>query len=68
MLRRFIGDEPVSEPWEWDDFISVRAAPELEPYRQRLLKEVDQFLGRDEKRAEIDRSLREVISELETAA
>jgi hypothetical protein len=68
MLRRFLGDGPDCGPWEWDDFVSVRAEPELEPYRQRLLKEVHPFLGQEQKRAEIARSLREVISDLEPAA
>jgi hypothetical protein len=38
MLERFIGDAPGCGEWEWDDFTSVRAEPELEPYRQRLLQ------------------------------
>ena len=45
MLERFIGDAPGCEDWEWDDFTSVRANPELEPYRQRLLAEVDPPAG-----------------------
>ena len=36
MLERFLGDAPGCGDHEWDDFTSVRAAPELEPYRHRL--------------------------------
>jgi hypothetical protein len=39
MLERFIGDKPGCGDWEWDDFTSVPAEPELEPYRLRLLAE-----------------------------
>jgi hypothetical protein len=39
MLERFIGDAPGCGEWEWDDFTSVPAEAELEPYRQRLLKQ-----------------------------
>jgi len=37
MLERFVGDAPDCAEWEFDDFTSVKASPELEPYRQRLL-------------------------------
>jgi hypothetical protein len=36
MLERFLGDLPGCGDWEWDDFTSVRAEPDLEPFRQRL--------------------------------
>jgi hypothetical protein len=36
MLTRFVGDEPGCGDWEWDDFVSTRAEPELEPFRLRL--------------------------------
>src|SRR5690606_6473982 len=65
MLRRFVGDEPDCGEWEWDDFISLRAEPEIEPYRQRLLKDVHPHLGKKEKADEIDAILRETIAELE---
>lgn len=38
MLERFLGDEPGCGDWEWDDFTSVKAEPELEGFRQRLSK------------------------------
>lgn len=38
MLDRFVGDAPGCGEWEWDDFTSVRAEPELESFRQRLLQ------------------------------
>ena len=38
MLERFVGDAPNCGEWEFDDFTSVRASSELEPYRQRLLE------------------------------
>jgi hypothetical protein len=37
MLDRFVGNMPGCGEWEWDDFVSVKATPELEPFRQRLL-------------------------------
>jgi hypothetical protein len=36
MLERLLGDAPDCGDWEWDDFVSVKAEPELEPFRQRL--------------------------------
>ena len=59
LLERFIGDAPGCGEWEWDDFTSVRSAPELEPYRQRLA-EVDPPKGED--------VIREIILELRTNA
>ncbi|WP_379553107.1 hypothetical protein [Qipengyuania sp. DGS5-3] len=65
MLRRFVGDEPDCGDWEWDDFVSVRAQPNLEPYRLRLLEDVHPHLGKEDRAAEVDDTLREVIAELE---
>jgi hypothetical protein len=61
MLERFIGDKPGGEPWDWDDFTSVRASPELEPYRQRLLEEENQPPGNEA-------AMRQIIAELRTNA
>jgi len=36
MLERFLGDAPDYGKWEWDDFVSSRAEPEIEPFRRRL--------------------------------
>ena len=67
MLRRFIGDEPNCGEREWDDFISLRAGPEIEPYRQRLLKNVDPHLGKPEETEEVTAILRETIAEIEAS-
>ena len=56
-LEQFIGDAPGGGEWDWDDFTSVKASPELEPYRQRLLQEENQPPGSE-------RELREIIAEL----
>jgi hypothetical protein len=61
MLERFIGDAPGGGKWDWDDFTSVRAEPELEPYRQRLLREENQPPGNEAE-------LREMIAELRADA
>lgn len=65
MLRRFVGDEPNCGDWEWDDFVSVQAEPNLEPYRLRLLVEVGENLGNEAKSTEVAVKLREMIAELE---
>jgi hypothetical protein len=36
MLDRFLGNKPGCGDWEWDDFVSTHAEPELEPFRRRL--------------------------------
>ena len=56
MLERFIGDAPGCGKWEWDDFTSMKAGPELEPFRQRLLMEGDGLIDVDK--------IRELIAEL----
>ena len=61
MLERFIGDAPGCGDYEWDDFTSVRATPELEPYRQRLLQEENSPPGNE-------RELRQIIAELRADA
>jgi hypothetical protein len=61
MLERFIGDKPGGGAWDWDDFTSVRASPELEPYRQRLLEEENQPPGNEA-------VVRKIIAELRTNA
>jgi ERCC4-type nuclease len=38
MLERLVGDAPSSDAWEFDDFTSVKASFELEPYRQRIME------------------------------
>jgi hypothetical protein len=68
MLRRFVGDKPDCGEWEWDDFISVRAAPDVEPYWQRLLQEVHPHLGETDEAERINTILRETIAELEVSA
>jgi hypothetical protein len=68
MLRRFMGDEPNCGDWEWDDFISLRAEPEIEPYRQRLLKDVHPHLGQKERAEDVRAILHETIAELEASA
>ena len=61
MLERFIGDAPDCGDWEWDDFISVKAEPDLEPFRTRLQMASIHF--------EFDVvAIRRVISELKTNA
>ena len=59
MLERFLGDSPGCGDWEWDDFTSTRAEPELEPFRQRLA-EVDPPTG--------EAAIREIILELRAHA
>ena len=65
MLRRFLGDEPDCGDWDWDDFVSVKAEPQLEPYRLRLLRDVNPNLRDETKSAQVSATLREVIAELE---
>lgn len=65
MLRRFVGDEPNYGDWEWDDFVSVNADLQLEPYRLRLLNDVHPYLGDEAKSAQVSATLREVIADLE---
>ena len=36
MIERFLGDAPGIGAWEWDNFTTHKAEPELEPYRHRL--------------------------------
>jgi hypothetical protein len=36
MLARFLGDAPGIGAYEWDNFTTYEAEPELEPYRHRL--------------------------------
>ncbi|MBB3981948.1 hypothetical protein GGR44_001607 [Sphingobium fontiphilum] len=48
MLERFVGDAPNCGKWEWDNFTSVKASPELEPFRQRLLEQGDGWMDLDE--------------------
>ncbi|WP_242128419.1 hypothetical protein [Sphingobium sp. Sx8-8] len=45
MLERFVGDAPHCGKWEWDAFTSVKASPELEPFRQRLLEQGDGWMA-----------------------
>jgi hypothetical protein len=56
MLERFVGDAPDCGDREWDDFTSVKADAELEPYRQRLLEQGDGLFDLE--------VIREVIDEL----
>lgn len=56
MLERFVGDAPNCGAWEFDDFTSVKAAPELESFRQRLLLEGDGLID--------VQAIREIIVEL----
>lgn len=56
MLERFVGDAPDCGKWEWDAFTSVKASPELEPFRQRLLEQGDGWMDVDE--------IRKIIAEL----
>ncbi len=59
MLERFLGDLPGCGEWEWDDFVSTGAEPELEPFRQRLA-EVRPPAG--------EPAIRQIILELRTNA
>jgi len=59
MLERLLGDAPGCGDWEWDDFVSVGAEPELEPFRRRLA-EVDPPTGKA--------AIRQIILELRTNA
>jgi hypothetical protein len=68
MLRRFIGDEANRDDWEWDDFVSVRAEPDLEPYRLRLMKDVHPHLGKKDMAEQVEAILRNTIKELEDTA
>ena len=61
LLERFVGDAPGCGDYEWDDFTSVRATPELEPYRQRLLQEENSPPGNE-------REVRQIIAELRADA
>ena len=36
MIERLLGDAPGIGAWEWDNFTTHKAEPELEPYRDRL--------------------------------
>ncbi len=56
MLDRFVGDAPGCGDYEWEDFTSVKASPELEPYRRRLLRENDGLFNTD--------AIRQIITEL----
>jgi hypothetical protein len=56
MLERFVGDAPGRGEWEFDDFTSVKAAPELERFRQRLLVQGDGLIDAP--------AIREIIAEL----
>ncbi|MFT3965107.1 MAG: hypothetical protein QM690_04410 [Sphingobium sp.] len=55
MLESFVGDAPGNKKWDWDDFTSVKASPELEPFRQRLLEQGDGYMDTHE--------IREIIAE-----
>lgn len=68
MLDRFIGNAPDCGEREWDDFTSTTAETELEPFRQRLLAEVDPLLGRDDERDQIRARVDAMISELRADA
>ena len=68
MLDRFARNAPDCGAWEWDDFTSVRAEPHLEPFRQRLLTEVDPLLGQQDQHPVIRARLNRIISELRTDA
>lgn len=59
VLERFIGEKPGCGDWEWDDFVSTQAEPELEPIRHRLA-EVDPPSGAP--------AIRQIIQELRTDA
>ena len=59
MLDRFVGNQPSCGDWEWDDFVSARAEPEIEPFRRRLA-EIDPPSG--------GRAIRQIIRELRTDA
>ncbi|WP_419809762.1 hypothetical protein [Sphingomonas sp.] len=56
MLERFVGDAPNCGDYEWDDFTSTKAEPELEPYRQRLAVQSEGLIDTGE--------IRQIISEL----
>ncbi|EQB30975.1 hypothetical protein [Sphingobium ummariense] len=58
MLERFVDNAPNCGEWEWDNFTSVKASPELEPFRQRLLEQGDGWMDLDE--------IRELIAELKS--
>lgn len=60
MLERFVGDAPNCGDWEWDDFTSTNADPELEPYRQRLIVQGDGLIDTGE--------IRQIIFELRSNA
>ncbi len=59
MLERFLGDTPGCRNWEWDDFVSTSAEPELESFRRRLA-EVDPPSG--------EPAIRQIILELRSDA
>ena len=56
MLERFVGDAPNCGDYDWDDFTSAKAEPELEPCRQRLAVQGDGLIDTGE--------IRLIISEL----
>ncbi|MBO9579763.1 MAG: hypothetical protein J7498_02625 [Sphingobium sp.] len=58
MLERFVGDAPNCEKWGWDDFTSVKAQDELEPFRQRPLQQGGGYMDTDE--------IREIIADLKS--
>ena len=68
MLDRFIGNAPGCGDWDWDDFTSSSLEPDLEPFRQRLLAEVDPLLGRDSERELVRARVAEIISKLRADA
>jgi hypothetical protein len=61
MLERFIGDAPDCGDWEWDDFVSVKAESDLEPFRQKLM------LASIDDKFDVP-AIRQIISELKTNA
>ena len=67
-LTRFIGTGSDCGGWEWDDFMSGRAPPELEPFRQRLLIEVDPMLEEEAQLPELRARVTQIISELRAHA
>ena len=68
MLDRFAGNASDCGDWEWDDFTSVGADSELEPYRQRLLSEVDPLLSQSENASLLKARLDQIITELRADA
>jgi hypothetical protein len=68
MLDRFIGDAPGCGDHEWDDFTSTSAETELEPFRQRLLTEIDPLIGCHDQREQVRSRVAGIISELRADA